>query len=230
MNNTDSFKRTKALLGEEKMNLLNSAHICVFGIGGVGGYVCESLVRSGIGHFTLVDADTVNETNINRQIIALNSTVGRYKAEVMKERMLDINPEVSVEVRNVFYSEDNDGEFDLSSYDYVVDCIDSVNSKVHLIKKAKEAGVPIISSMGAGNKMDPSKFRVSDIYKTSVDPLAKTMRHRLKAEGIKNLKCVYSEEVPGTSLDPKVKVASTAFAPPGAGLLIASEVIRDLIK
>ncbi len=221
------FDRTKMLIGEEGLLKLKNSHVAVFGIGGVGGYVCEALVRSGVGSFTLVDNDTVSITNINRQIIALHSTVGRYKTEVMRERMLDINPNVEVEIRNCFYLPENADEFDFSGYDYVVDAVDTVTAKLSIIERAKETGVPVISSMGTGNKLDPSMFEVSDIYKTSVCPLAKVMRKECKARGIKSLKVVYSKEEPVRTGERTP--GSMSFSPPVAGLLLAGEVIKDIV-
>ena len=223
----ERFIRTELLLGKEKLDILKNRHVAIFGVGGVGGYVCEALVRSGIGRFTIVDRDTVNESNINRQIIALSSTVGRAKVDVMKERMQDINPEVIVDAHEVFFLPENSGEFDFASYDYVVDAVDTVTAKIQIITAAKEAGVPVISSMGAGNKLDPTKFRISDIAKTSVCPLAKVMRRELKNRGITDVKCVYSveEAIKHEGTD----IGSVAFVPSVAGLMIASEVVRDLI-
>ena len=223
----ERFIRTELLLGKEKLDILKNRHVAIFGVGGVGGYVCEALVRSGIGRFTIVDRDTVNESNINRQIIALSSTVGRAKVDVMKERMQDINPEVIVDAHEVFFLPENSGEFDFASYDYVVDAVDTVTAKIQIITAAKEAGVPVISSMGAGNKLDPTKFRISDIAKSSVCPLAKVMRRELKNRGITDVKCVYSveEAIKHEGTD----VGSVAFVPSVAGLMIAAEVVRDLI-
>ena len=221
------FIRTKLLIGSEKQDILKQKHIAVFGVGGVGGYVCEALARCGVGNFTIVDRDTVNESNINRQIIALSSTVGRAKVDVMKERMRDINPDVRVEACKVFYLPQNASEFDFTKYDYVVDAVDTVTAKLQLITAAKEANVPVISSMGAGNKLDPSLFRIADISKTSVCPLAKVMRRELKSRGIKNVKCVYSTEE--AIKHEGTEIGSIAFVPSVAGLMIASEVIKDLI-
>ena len=236
------FSRTELLLGEEALSKLKASRVAVFGVGGVGGYVCEALVRSGIGSFDLVDHDTVSLTNLNRQIIALHSTIGKYKVDVMKERMLDINPDVQVNAFRMFYLPETADQFDFSVYDYVVDAVDTVSAKISIILRAKEAGVPVISAMGAGNKLDPTRFRVADIYKTSVCPLAKVMRTELKKRGVKRLKVVYSEELPispdkdllqrtweeeGTA---KRNIpGSTAAAPAASGLAIASEVIKDLL-
>ncbi len=224
----ERFIRTKLLIGSEKLDILRTKHVAVFGVGGVGGYVCEALARCGIGRFTIVDRDTVNESNINRQIIALTSTVGRAKVDVMKERMCDINPNVSIEACKVFYLPQNASEFDFTKYDYVVDAVDTVTAKLQIITAAKEANVPVISSMGAGNKLDPSLFRIADISKTSVCPLAKVMRRELKNRGLKDVKCVYSTE---EAIKPEGnEIGSIAFVPSVAGLLIASEVIKDLIE
>ncbi len=224
----ERFIRTKLLIGSEKLDILRTKHVAVFGVGGVGGYVCEALVRCGIGRFTIVDRDTVNESNINRQIIALTSTVGRAKVDVMKERMCDINPDVYIEACEVFYLPQNASEFDFTKYDYVVDAVDTVTAKLQIITAAKEANVPVISSMGAGNKLDPSLFRIADISKTSVCPLAKVMRRELKNRGLKDVKCVYSTE---EAIKPEGnEIGSIAFVPSVAGLLIASEVIKDLIE
>lgn len=224
----ERFIRTKLLIGSEKLDILRTKHVAVFGVGGVGGYVCEALARCGIGRFTIVDRDTVNESNINRQIIALTSTVGRAKVDVMKERMCDINPDVYIEACEVFYLPQNASEFDFTKYDYVVDAVDTVTAKLQIITAAKEANVPVISSMGAGNKLDPSLFRIADISKTSVCPLAKVMRRELKNRGLKDVKCVYSTE---EAIKPEGnEIGSIAFVPSVAGLLIASEVIKDLIE
>lgn len=227
------FSRTQMLIGDNAMKRLEDSSVIVFGVGGVGSYVVEALARSGVGKLTLVDADKVDITNINRQIIALSSTVGRYKAEVAKERIADINPDCEVTAVNEFYSEENTAGINLSDYDYVVDAIDSVRSKVFLIKSAYEKGVRVISSMGAGNKLDPTKFRVADINKTEVCPLARVMRRELRLAGVKKLKCVYSTEVvaeTSAAENGKRLPASIAFVPSAAGLIIAGEVIKDLIK
>ena len=224
----ERFIRTKLLIGSEKLDILRTKHVAVFGVGGVGGYVCEALARCGIGRFTIVDRDTVNESNINRQIIALTSTVGRAKVDVMKERMCDINPDVYIEACEVFYLPQNASEFDFTKYDYVVDAVDTVTAKLQIITAAKEANVPVISCMGAGNKLDPSLLRIADISKTSVCPLAKVMRRELKNRGLKDVKCVYSTE---EAIKPEEnEIGSIAFVPSVAGLLIASEVIKDLIE
>lgn len=208
------------------MERLSCARVAVFGVGGVGGYVVEALVRSGVGAVDLIDNDKVCLTNLNRQIIATRSTIGQYKVDVMRDRILDINPECQVNVHKCFYLPETQAEFDFAQYDYVVDAVDTVTAKLALTVQAKEAGVPIISSMGAGNKLNPAAFEVADIYKTSVDPLARVMRRELKKRGIKKLKVVYSKEEP---LIRRAMPGSTAFVPSVAGLLIASEVVKDLI-
>ncbi|MBE6673645.1 MAG: tRNA threonylcarbamoyladenosine dehydratase [Ruminococcaceae bacterium] len=228
--------RTEMLLGRENVEKLKSKRVIVFGVGGVGGYTCEALARTGVGQIDLVDNDTVSLSNINRQIIALHSTVGRYKVDVMKERIYDINPSITVNAYNTFFTPETSSQFDLSKYDYVVDAIDTVSGKIELVLLCDKAGTPIISSMGAGNKLDPCAFTVSDIYKTSVCPLARVMRTELKKRGIKKLKVVYSQEAPisreigeiqGNGKRPP---ASCAFIPSVVGLIVASEVIKDLIK
>ena len=223
----EQFSRTAQLLGNENVEKLFDKHVIVFGVGGVGGYVVEALVRSGVGNISIVDNDVVNESNINRQIIAFHSTIGMQKVEVLKNRILDINPDCQVFVHNQFFLPENSNDFDFSIYDYVVDAVDTVTAKIEIIKKAKEANVPVISSMGTGNKLNPVGFKVSDISKTKVCPLARVMRNELKKRGISKVKCVYSEENP--VIQTKTQ-ASVAFVPPVAGLLIASEVIEDLIK
>lgn len=221
------FSRTEALLGERAMEKLKKARVAVFGIGGVGGHVVEALVRSGVGAVDIVDSDKVCLSNLNRQIIATESSIGKYKVDVMKERILDINPEAVVNVHKCFYLPETKDEFDFSQYSYVVDAVDTVTAKIQLVMEAEEAGVPIISSMGAGNKLDPTAFQVADIYKTSVCPLAKVMRRELKKRGIKKLKVVYSKEQPVAK---NAVPASVAFVPSVAGLIIAGEVIKDLAK
>ena len=228
MENTENrFSRTEALLGEEAMEKLKKARVAVFGIGGVGGHVVEALVRSGVGAVDIVDSDKVCLSNLNRQIIATESSIGKYKVDVMKERILDINPEAVVNVHKCFYLPEMKDEFDFSQYSYVVDAVDTVTAKIQLVMEAAEACVPIISSMGAGNKLDPTAFQVADIYKTSVCPLAKVMRRELKKRGIKKLKVVYSKEQPVVK---NAVPASVAFVPSVAGLIIAGEVIKDLAK
>ena len=223
----EQFSRTAQLLGNENVEKLFDKHVIVFGVGGVGGYVVEALARSGIGKISIVDNDVVNESNINRQIIALHSTVGMQKVEVLKNRILDINPECKVFVYNQFFLPENSKDFDFSIYDYVVDAVDTVTAKIEIIKKSKESNVPVISSMGTGNKLNPMGFKVSDISKTKVCPLARVMRNELKKRGISKVKCVYSEENPVIQTQTP---ASVAFVPSVAGLLIASEVIKDLVK
>lgn len=221
----EQFSRTAQLLGNENVENLFDKHVIVFGVGGVGGYVVEALARSGIGKISIVDNDVVNESNINRQIIALHSTVGMQKVEILKNRILDINPECQVFVYNQFFLPENSNDFDFSIYDYVVDAVDTVTAKIEIIKKSKESNVPVISSMGTGNKLNPMGFKVSDISKTKVCPLARVMRNELKKRGISKVKCVYSEENPVIQTQTP---ASVAFVPPVAGLLIASEVVKDL--
>ncbi|MBO5118063.1 MAG: tRNA threonylcarbamoyladenosine dehydratase [Treponema sp.] len=221
----EQFSRTAQLLGNENVENLFDKHVIVFGVGGVGGYVVEALARSGIGKISIVDNDVVNESNINRQIIALHSTVGMQKVDVLKNRILDINPECQVFVHNQFFLPENSNDFDFSIYDYVVDAVDTVTAKIEIIKKSKESNVPVISSMGTGNKLNPMGFKVSDISKTKVCPLARVMRNELKKRGISKVKCVYSEENPVIQTQTP---ASVAFVPPVAGLLIASEVVKDL--
>ena len=248
----NQFSRTQLLLGDKAMNKLAASRVAVFGVGGVGGYVCEALIRSGVGAIDLVDDDKVCLTNLNRQIIATRKTVGQYKTQVMKERILDINPDAKVEVHNCFFLPETADDFEFEKYDYVVDAVDTVTAKIELVMKAREKGVPIISSMGAGNKLDASAFRVADIYQTRVDPLARVMRREMKKRGVKKLKVVYSEEQPKRPIEdmaiscrnhcicpPGAKhkcterrdiPGSTAFVPSVAGLIIAGEVIKDLTK
>lgn len=246
------FSRTELLLGKEAMEQLSKARVAVFGVGGVGGYACEALVRSGIGAFDLIDDDKVCLTNLNRQIIATRKTVGKYKTDVMKERMLEINPDVDVAIHKCFFLPENADEFPFEEYDYIIDAVDTVTAKIELVMKAQEKNVPIISSMGAGNKLDASMFQVADIYKTKVCPLAKVMRRELKKRGVKKLKVVYSEEKPTRPIEDmaiscrtncicprgaKHKCTerrdipgSVAFVPSVAGLIIAGEVIKDLSR
>lgn len=235
--NKETLSRTELLLGADAMSNLGAARVIIFGVGGVGGYALEALVRSGVGSITAVDADTVSLSNINRQIIATEKTVGRLKVEVARERALEINPDIEFNAISLFYTEENAQSINLSDYDYVIDAIDTVKSKIVLIINATAAGVPIISSMGTGNKLDPTAFKVADIYKTSVCPLARVVRTELKKRGIKNLKCVYSEELPKNTVVedetlPKTRhsPASIATIPAVAGLIIANEVICDLSK
>lgn len=238
----EQFCRTEILIGSDAMEKLRNSRVAIFGIGGVGGYVCEALVRSGIGEFDIIDNDTVSVSNLNRQIIATTDTVGKDKVEVMRERMLSINPNVKVNVHKCFFLPETAGEFDFTQFNFVVDAIDTVTGKIQIILKAKEAGVPVISSMGTGNKLDPGRLRIADIKETKVCPLAKVMRHELKKRGVDKLKVVFSDEIPITPMidlskdqgeNPGSRRAipgSTAFTPAVAGLLIASEVVRDLIK
>ena len=215
------------------MDKLSKARVAVFGIGGVGGYVVEALARSGVGKLDLIDKDIVSESNINRQIIALHSTIGQAKTQVMAARVKDINPDIEVCTRDVFFLPETADDFDFTLYDYVVDAIDTVAGKITLIEKANAAGVPVISAMGAGNKLDPTAFEVSDIAKTSVCPLARVMRRELKKRGIEHVKVVYSKEQPVENTQAengKAVPASIAFVPPVMGLIIAGEVVKDLIK
>ena len=210
------FARTQLLLGPEAMEKLAHSRVAVFGVGGVGGYVCEALARSGVGAFDLIDDDKVCLTNINRQIIATRKTIGKYKVEVMRERILDINPSADIRVYKCFFLPENADEFPFDEYDYVVDAVDTVTAKIELVMKAQEKGVRIVSSMGAGNKLDASAFRVADIYKTKVCPLAKVMRRELKKRGVKKLKVVYSEEKALTPLeDESISCRSNCVCPPG---------------
>ncbi len=227
------FSRTELLFGKEAMERLSKCRVAVFGIGGVGGYVCEALARSGVGALDLIDNDKVCLTNINRQIIATEKTIGQYKTDVMKERILDINPDAEVNTYQCFFLPENASDFSFDKYDYVVDAIDTVTAKIELVMQCQKTGVPIISSMGAGNKLDPTQFRVADIYKTQMDPLAKVMRRELKNRGVKKLKVVYSEEQPIKPVEDMEEgraPGSTAFVPSVAGLIIAGEVIKDLTR
>jgi len=224
----ERFIRTAMVIGEDSLETLSKKKVCIFGVGGVGGYVAEALARSGIGHFMLVDNDTVSTSNINRQIIAFESTVGQYKTKLMQKRIYDINPMAKVDTYEMFYLPENADEYPLEEYDYIADAIDTVAAKVELAVRAERLGVPMIAAMGAGNKLDPTKFEVADIYKTQVCPLAKVMRRELKARGVKHLKCVYSTEV-------SVKtegglVGSMPHVPTAAGFIIAGEIIRDIIR
>ncbi|WP_326906763.1 tRNA threonylcarbamoyladenosine dehydratase [Sedimentibacter sp. MB31-C6] len=247
----NEFSRTQLLLGEEAMKKLKESTVAIFGIGGVGSYVTEALVRSGIGKFVLFDDDKVCLTNINRQLIATRKTIGRKKVEVMAERILDINPNAEVITNACFYMPENADDYDLTKYDYIVDAIDTVTAKIELIMRSKTNNIPIISSMGAGNKLNPTQLEVADIYKTSVCPLARVMRQELKKRGIKKLKVVYSKEQPlkpNDNMNPSCKTncvcppgttrkctdkraipGSVSFVPSVAGLIIASEVIKDLV-
>lgn len=246
----NQFSRTQLLLGKDAIDKLMNSRIAVFGIGGVGGYVCEALIRSGVGHFDLIDDDKVCLTNLNRQIIATRKTVGQYKADAMKERMLDINPDADITVHKCFFLPENADEFPFNKYDYIVDAIDTVSAKLELVMQAQKHNIPIISCMGAGNKLDGGQFKVSDIYKTKMCPLAKVMRYELRKRGVKKLKVVYSEEKPTRPIEdmsiscrthcicpPGAKhkcterrdiPGSVAFVPSVAGLLIAGEVVKNL--
>ncbi len=248
----NQFSRTQLLLGAEAIKKLTESRVAVFGIGGVGGYVCEALVRSGVGHFDLIDDDKVCLTNLNRQILATRKTVGKYKAEVMAERMQEINPEVDIRIHKCFFLPENADDFPFDEYNYVIDAVDTVTAKLELIMRCKSKNVPVISSMGAGNKLDAGRMKIADIYETSVCPLARVMRHELRKRGVKNLKVAYSDEQPIRPLeDMSISCrshcicppgaqhkcierrdipGSTAFVPAVAGLLIAGEVVRDLCR
>lgn len=224
--------RLEMVIGKENIEKLKNSHVAVFGLGGVGSYACEAVTRSGVGTITIVDKDTVSSSNVNRQLIAFSDNVGELKTSVMKERMLRINPEVKIIERPVFFLQDTADGFDFREYDYVIDAIDNITAKLLLISMCKEAGTPIISSMGTGNKMDPSRFEVADIYSTSVCPLAKVMRRELKKRGIDSLKVVYSREEPLKNViedNGSRAPGSTAFVPPVAGMIMASEAIKELI-
>ena len=223
----EEFSRTEKVIGIDAVTKLNAAKVAVFGVGGVGGHAAEALVRAGIGRIDLIDFDTVSVSNINRQIVALHSTVGKKKVDVLKERFLDINNSLCIKTYDIFYNEETEHLINLLDYDYIIDAIDSVSAKIHLIKSAYEKGVPIISSMGTGNKLDATAFKVSDIYKTSVCPLAKVMRYELKKVGVKKLKCVYSEELPVIKATPP---GSMPYVPATAGLILAGEVIKDIVS
>lgn len=248
----NQFSRTQLLLGEEGMEKLKNSRVAVFGVGGVGGYVVEGLARSGVGALDIIDDDKVCLTNINRQIIATRKTVGRYKVDVAAERINDINPDCKVRTYQTFYLPETADQFDFSEYDYVVDAIDTVTGKLQLVEEAKKAGTPIISSMGAGNKLDPTAFKVADIYETSICPLAKVMRRECRKRGIESLKVVYSEEKPIRPLeDMSISCRTNCICPPGAqrkcterrdipgstafvpsvvGIIIAGEIVKDLIN
>lgn len=240
MGSIHRFSRTELLLGRSGMDSLANARVAVFGVGGVGSYVAEGLARAGVGHFVLVDNDVVSLTNINRQLHSLTSTIGQQKTELMKQRIMDINPAAEVQVINAFYLPDNADRFFVHEYDYVVDAIDTVAAKISLAVECQKRQLPIISSMGAGNKLDPARFEVTDIYKTSVDPLARVLRKKLKEKGVKKLKVVYSREEPRRIILPadgqaekkgsagRTAPGSISFVPSVAGLIIASEVVRDL--
>ena len=248
----NQFSRTQLLLGKEGIERLSESKVAVFGIGGVGGYVCEALVRSGVGKFDLIDDDRVCLTNLNRQIFATRKTVGKYKAEVMRDRMLEINPEAEIEVYKCFFLPENADDFDFTAYDYVVDAVDTVSAKIEIIMRAQKDNIPVISAMGAGNKLDAGRLRIADIYETKMCPLARVMRYELRKRGVRSLKVVYSDEKPTRPIedmsiscrthcicppDTKHKCTerrdipgSTAFVPSVAGLLIAGEIVRDLTK
>lgn len=232
----NQFSRTEILIGKESMEKIKKAKVCIFGVGGVGSFVCEGLARAGIGKFILIDNDAVSLTNLNRQLIATHKTIGKDKVDVMKERILEINPEAKVDIFKTFYMPDCKEKILDESVDYIVDAIDTVTAKVHLIMEANKLNIPIISSMGTGNKLDPTKFEITDINKTSVCPLAKVMRKELKQRGIKKLKVLYSKEEPLKVLVSEEKISkknvpgSISFVPSVAGLIIAGEVIKDLIK
>lgn len=227
----DQFQRTRMLIGQENLNKLAAAKVLVFGVGGVGGYVCEALCRGGVGRIDIVDKDVVDVTNINRQIIATHETVGRPKVEVCRERMLSINPDVKVEARQCFYLPERASEFDFGTYDYVVDAVDNVTAKIDIICNARAAGVPVISSMGTGNKLDPTMFKIADIEKTKVCPLAKAVRKELRKRGVSGVKVLYSEEEPRKPLSDDTRTpASISFVPSAAGLIIAGRVISDILE
>ena len=244
----DQFQRTRMLIGQENLDKLAAAKVLVFGVGGVGGYVCEALCRAGVGRIDIVDRDIVDVTNINRQIIATHDTVGKPKAEVCRQRMLSINPDIKVSARQCFYLPDRADEFDFAAYDYIVDAVDNVTAKIDIICNAKAAGTPVISSMGTANKLDPTMFKIADIEKTKVCPLAKVVRKELRKRGVSGVKVLYSEEEPKKPLynptesensdDPcisspeqkKAAPASISFVPPAAGLIIAGQVISDILK
>ncbi|MBR0089402.1 MAG: tRNA threonylcarbamoyladenosine dehydratase [Clostridia bacterium] len=230
----EEFARTELLLGADGMEKLKNARVAVFGIGGVGGHAFEALVRSGVGTIDIFDNDTVALTNLNRQIIATRETLGKSKVDAAKERALSINPNVTVNAHNCFFMPETADEFDFTNYDYVIDAIDTVKGKLEIIMRANDANVPVISCMGAGNKLDPTKFEVTDIYKTSVCPLARTMRYELRRRGIKKLKVVYSKEEPIKPLESSEQTVrrsvpgSTAFVPAVAGLIAAGEAVKDI--
>lgn len=230
----NEFSRAELLLGAKALKTLRSCHVAVFGVGGVGGQVVEALARSGVGALTLVDSDRVSLSNINRQIFALHSTVGQLKVEVAAARVRDICPETNVYPRACFFLPETADSFDFGQYDYVVDAIDTVSGKIEIVLRAQAAGVPVICAMGAGNKLDPGRFRVADVYETKVCPLARAMRGLLKKRGVERLKVVYSEEAPRKPLEEieengRILPGSLAFVPPAMGLMLAGEVVRDLI-
>ena len=230
---SDAFQRTRLLIGDENFSKLQESTVAIFGIGGVGSFTAEALARAGIGHLILIDKDVIDVTNINRQIHALTSNVGKPKVEVMRERILNINSSARVDAIQKFYLTDEDAEnFFICRYDYVVDAIDTLTAKINLVLECKRRNIPIIGSMGAGNKLDPTRFKVDDIYKTSTDPVAKVMRKKLRELGIKNLKVIWSDELPRKiSVDTSEKViGSISFVPSVAGLILAGEVVKDLIQ
>ena len=227
----DQFQRTRMLIGQENLDKLAAAKVLVFGVGGVGGYVCEALCRGGVGLIDIVDKDVVDVTNINRQIIATHETVGRPKVEVCRKRMLSINPDVKVDARQCFYLPEKASEFDFGAYDYVVDAVDNVTAKIDIICNARAAGVPVISSMGTGNKLDPTMFKIADIKDTKVCPLAKAVRKELRKRGVSGVKVLYSEEEPIKPLSDDTRTpASISFVPSAAGLIIAGRVISDILE
>ena len=224
----EQFSRTERLIGKENLEKIKNANIVIFGLGGVGSYVAEALARCGIGKMTVVDKDTVDITNINRQLYALHSTIGRNKADVARERILDINPECQVTSIVKMYLPENANEFNLSQYDYIIDAIDNVTAKIDLAIKSQELGIPMIASMGTGNKLDPTAFKITDIYKTDTCPLCRVMRKELKARGVKKLKVLYSTEIPKN--DGERTPASISFVPSVAGLIIAGEVVKEMLN
>ncbi len=233
---SEFFSRTEMLIGKDALEKLKNSRVAVFGVGGVGGYVVEALARSGVGNIDLIDCDTVSESNVNRQIIATHKTIGKQKTDVAKQRILEINPLAKVNIFNIFILPENINEFDFSCYDYIVDAIDTVSGKIAIIEQCNTLNIPVISSMGTGNKLDPTKFEITDIYKTSVCPLARVMRTEMKKRGIKKLKVLYSKEQPikpenpQTNENGKAIPGSISFVPSVAGLIIGGEVIKDLIK
>ncbi len=230
---SDQFTRTESIIGSEALKKLAGSRVAVFGLGGVGGMAAEALARAGVGTLDLVDSDRISESNLNRQIVALHSTLGMIKTDAFEQRIKDINPLCKVNKHEIFYTEERADAIDLNAFDFIADCIDSVPSKLFLIERAKSLGIPIVSSMGAGNKLDPSAFEAADIYESSVDPLAKIIRRECKKRGIDSLRVVYSKETPikpvCTDRQDDSFVASSPFAPPAAGLLVAYEVVRGLI-
>lgn len=242
----ERFSRTQIIFGKENMSRLAKARVAIFGLGGVGGYVLEALARSGIGNFDLIDSDRICISNFNRQILATSKTLGEFKADAARERVLSINPNANVNARKVFFLPENSAEFDFKNYDYVVDAVDTVSAKIQIVLQAQSAGAKVISCMGTGNKIAPALLKVADIYETSVCPLARVMRYELKKRGVKNLKVVFSTEKPLAHVEAaqsenaqnenaqnenaRAVIASTAFVPSVAGLLIASEIVRDLLK